>query len=155
MMPGLNSANNSGAEDRHYHRRRRSRQSELRGHRSQGDLGPFDLNCQYDADIGEEHQSQPLKIADVAVIRDQHLKDQGSYREQQCEYVAAQPSTNSAAAPIAARSPPMLIVFAMNSSATRVVTAQAGKIRHMLPASPCPVTRPILALIICIDDISG
>ena len=49
----------------------------------------------------------------------------------------------------------MLMVLAMNSSATRPVTAQGGKIRRMLVASPCPVTRPILALIICIVDISG
>lgn len=96
MIPGLNSANISGAEER-----LRFRQRELR-----------------------DHRSKPRRRSSEK--GQHHLEDPGTYRDQQWEYLAARTGTNSAASPIAARSPPMLIVFALNSSATKVVTAQVG-----------------------------
>ena len=66
-----------------------------------------------------------------------------------------QPSTSLAAAPIAAMSAPMLIVFAMKSSATRPITSHRGMTAAMFLASPHPVTRPMWALISWIALISG
>ena len=57
-----------------------------------------------------------------------------------------QPTSSFAAAPIAERSAPMLMVLAMNSRNTRPVATDRGKTSSMLAARPLPVTRPMRAL---------
>ena len=68
---------------------------------------------------------------------------------------SAAPVASLAAAPIAARSAPILMVLATNSRRTSSATNGVQRMSPMLLARPLPVTRPICALMSWTAAMSG
>ena len=65
------------------------------------------------------------------------------------------PVSRWAASPIPPRSAPTLMVLAMNSAPAAAASSHRGYFCRSAPASPWPVTTPILAHIICTAAIKG